>query len=89
MDKDRFCVDNAYLGMILYNTGRYDEAIQKLKEAEIRSRNDQVLAMCKIHLGLAYFEKKMYREALPYLRETYPRHPDLKGRYEYCLAMCQ
>ena len=89
VDRDRYCIDNTYLGMILYETGRYDEAIQMLKEAEIRCTNPQVMSMCKCHLGLAYFEKRMYREALPYLRETYPGHPDLKGRYEYCLAMCQ
>ncbi|MBQ6726992.1 MAG: hypothetical protein IJQ89_10495 [Bacteroidales bacterium] len=92
VDKDRFCVDNAYLGMILYNTGRYDEAIQKLKEAEIRSRNDQVLDMCKIHLGLAYFEKKMYREALPYLGEIHQLHPEyqeIASKLEYCMAVCR
>lgn len=89
VDEDRYCIDNTYLGMILYETGRHDEAIQKLKEAEMRCKNPQVLSMCKSFLGLAYFDKRMYREALPYLREMSLAHPDLKDRYEYCMAMCQ
>lgn len=92
VDKDRYCVDNTYLGMIQYHTGRYDEAIQLLKEAETRSKNNIVLAMCKTYLGLAYFEKKMYREALPYLGEihkTHPEYDEITGKFEYCMAVCR
>ena len=89
VNKETYCIDNAYIGVMQYEIGEYNNAIQSLKEAEIFCKNDQIMALIKGHLGLSYFEKRMFREALPYLRDALPTYSSLDAKYNYCLSVSQ
>lgn len=84
-----FSIDNAYIGIMLYEKGEYDEALGHLQNAVKLCRNAQIVSISKGYIGLCYYSKLMFREALPYLQEGLPAFPELRDKYEYCLAMCQ
>ena len=70
----------------------YDEALNSLRNAESACDKEELRVLITGYLGLTYFEKRMYKEALPYLKEAliyYPTYPDLSEKYSYCEAMCQ
>lgn len=87
-----FTVDNTYIGIMQYEMQEYDEALNSLRNAESACDKEELRVLITGYLGLTYFEKRMYKEALPYLKEAliyYPTYPDLSEKYSYCEAMCQ
>lgn len=81
---EKYAMVTMYNGASLYELKRYDEAIKTLQEAERRCIDKQNLPFIHAHLGLAYFAKEEYANALPYLQSAVSAYPFLAGQINYC-----
>ena len=84
--KDKHAISSMYNGSSLYELKRYDEAIKTLQEAEKLCAEQRDLPFIRAHLGLAYFAKEEYANALPYLQSAVSTYPFLAGQINYCNA---
>ena len=83
---EKYALATMYNGSSLYELKRYDEAIKTLKDAERLCVDQHNLPFIRAHLGLAYFAKEEYANALPYLQAAAPSFPFLAGQINYCNA---
>lgn len=83
---EKYAIATMYNGSSLYELKRYDEAIKTLHEAERHCVDQHNLPFIRAHLGLAYFAKNEYANALPYLQAALPAYPFLAGQINYCNA---
>lgn len=81
---EKYALASMYNGSSLYELKRYDDAIKTLKDAERLCVNQNDLPFIRAHLGLAYFAKEEYANALPYLQAALPAYPFLAGQINYC-----
>ena len=83
---EKYAMANMYNGASLYELKRYDEAIKTLQVAERACTNQRDMPFIKAHLGLAYFAKKDYANAIPHLQAALGTYPFLAGQLNYCMA---
>jgi tetratricopeptide (TPR) repeat protein len=62
------------LGNVLFKTGRYDEAIPVLQQAQGNPRNR---ARCQMLIGMSFFRQEEYRQAAEVLKDALDRHEHL------------
>lgn len=72
-----------YKGAALAQLKKYDEAIPILKDAEKRAK-DENLPFIKAQIGLAYYHKDNYKDAVPYLEACISNYPSLSGLLQKC-----
>ena len=83
---EKYAMASMYNGASLYELKRYDEAIKTLQTAERVCTNPKDLPFIKAHLGMAYFAKEQYAEAIPYFQAVIPTYPFLAGQLNYCMS---
>ena len=76
-----------YVANIYYTTGQKDKAITYAEERIKRNSQQYELEMRQL-LGHAYFEKKEYAKALPYLQEYVSRSKKVRREDLYELSYC-
>jgi TolA-binding protein len=77
-----------YVASILYGQGRKDEALS-YAESRMRNVSGEYRAQMNPFLGHAYFEKKQYARALPYLEATAAGPEKMTRGQLYELSYCQ
>lgn len=83
---EKYAMASMYNGASLYELKRYDEAIKTLHTAERVCTNPKDLPFIKAHLGMAYFAKEQYAEAIPYFQAALETYPFLAGQLNYCMS---
>jgi tetratricopeptide (TPR) repeat protein len=84
--QDKLMYAAMYKGSALYELGRYNEAITSLITAEQQCTDRNQLPFIKAHLGLSYFAKGDYNNAIPQLQAALPVYPFLANQLNTCLA---
>lgn len=84
--QDKVMYASMYKGSAFYELGRYNEAISSLITAEQQCTNKSQLPFIKAHLGLSYFAKGDYNNAIPQLQAALPAYPFLANQLNTCLA---
>lgn len=74
----------AYSGQAFLELKQYDQAVQVLKQAEQMGGGENDKAFVYGNLALAYYNKKMFREAIPYLEKVCGVYPNLKQLLYSC-----
>jgi tetratricopeptide (TPR) repeat protein len=64
--------DSYQQGLVLFNQGRFDEAVPYLEDA---TRQDPEFAQAYLYLGRAYVSQSRWREAIPPLRTAFRLAP--------------
>ena len=77
-----------YVASILYGQGRKDEALS-YAESRMRNVSGEYRAQMNPFLGHAYFEKRQYAKALPYLEATAAGPEKMTRGQLYELSYCQ
>lgn len=75
-----------YNGSALYELKRYDEAINSLKRAEQTCVDKNNLPFIKAHIGMSYFYKNKFADAIPYLQDAVSTYPFLTQLLNVCYA---
>jgi tetratricopeptide (TPR) repeat protein len=83
---EKYALILMYNGSSLFELQRYDEAIRTLKDAERACVDKNNLPFIRANLGMAYFAKNEYSNALPYLQAAQPAYPFLAEQINHCLA---
>lgn len=76
-------------GRAFVELGMYDQAIQILKQAENTVRSENYRKFLITNLGIAYAQKKAYRQAIPYLEKAVQFSPELQGLLSECYKKLQ
>ncbi len=74
---------HANLGYINHKKGLYGEAIEKLSSIEKKAENKQAVLYSLFYLGLVYFEREMYEDAVELLNKAINVGPNLYEAYYY------
>ena len=83
--EQKMALAEMYNGASLYELKRYDEAIKTLHNAERRCTEKNNLPFIQAHIGLAYFAKKEYANAIPYFKSAMPTYPFLANYINICM----
>jgi len=74
---------HANLGYINHKKGLYGEAIEKLSAIEKNAKNKQAVLYALFYLGLVYYEREMYEDAVEFLNKAINAGPNLYEAYYY------
>ena len=74
---------HANLGYINHKRGLYGEAIEKLSAIEKNAKNKQAVLYALFYLGLVYYEREMFEDAVEFLNKAINVGPNLYEAYYY------
>lgn len=67
-----------FSGLSFLQLKLFDQAIQTLKQAERMTKSPENQLLIYANLGRAYYYEQNYKAALPYLKQSVQKYPDLK-----------
>ncbi len=77
-----FALNN--LGFICYKKGIWGEAIEHLSKVAKQTRDRMARLYANFYLGLVYYEREMFVDAVDFFEEALKLGPNLQEAYYYC-----
>jgi tetratricopeptide (TPR) repeat protein len=71
------------MGFLKYKKGQYAEALKSLSNISKNAKNKQAVLYALFYLGLIYYEREMFNDAIELLNEAIAQGPNLYEAYYY------
>jgi tetratricopeptide (TPR) repeat protein len=81
----------AHIGAAQIEQKKYDAAINNLQQSERinAGKNQNIMIFVNANMGVAYYHKKEYAQAIPYLEKSLSQYPHLQGALLHSRAMAR